>query len=117
MGHEVDVAPMGVRPPSGDDEEPAVVEFGIAAVDAQLRSSTLSFPATRSEVSEALGEERVPYDASGNDVALETVLADLDDERFESRQELLNALHPHFEDYRERHGGGIVAAVRSVLPF
>ena len=38
-------------------------------------------------------------------------------DRFETEQELLNALHPIFERYRERSAGGILAQLRSMLPF
>ncbi|WIV66957.1 hypothetical protein [Natrialbaceae archaeon AArc-T1-2] len=111
---------MGVRPPSNDDDdEPDSVEFGIAAVDATLRRSDLTFPATRDDVAAELGHERIPYDVHGNDVALGEILAevDQDQDRFESRQQLLNALHPEFEEYRKNHSGGVVKQVRSLLPF
>ncbi|WP_255168324.1 hypothetical protein [Natrononativus amylolyticus] len=109
---------MGVRPPSnGDDDEPDSIEFGIAAVDAHLRDSDLSFPASRTAVASTLGEKPVPYDVHGNDVALGEILEEVDREEFATRQELLNALHPHFEEYRKRHSGGVVQQLRSFLPF
>lgn len=109
---------MGVRPPSsGGDDEPDSVEFGIAAVDVYLRNGDLSFPATKDEVAAALGHERIPYDAHGNDVALGEMLAETDQERFRSRQELLNALHDPFEEHRQQHSGGVVQQMRSMLPF
>jgi hypothetical protein len=109
---------MGVRPPSsGDDDEPDSVEFGIAAVDAHLRNADLAFPATKDDVRAELGHERIPYDVHGNDVPLGEVLARAEPERFDSRQELLNALHQPFEEYRRNHSGGVVAQVRSLLPF
>ena len=109
---------MGVRPPTqGDDDEPDSIEFGIAAVDAHLRRVELSFPATDDDVAAALGHERVPYDVHGSDVSLGEILAEVDRERFESRQELLNALHPVFEEYRKNRSGGVVAQVRSLFPF
>ncbi len=111
-------AGMGVRPPSGGtDDEPASVEFGIAAVDARLRDVELSFPAEREEVVATLGEVRVPYDVDGNDVRLGRLIAELDRERFESRQELLNELHPQFERYREQRSGGVMGQLRALLPF
>ena len=109
---------MGVRPPSnGDSEEPDSIEFGIAAIDAHLRNGDLSFPASRDEVSAALGGKRIPYDVHGNDVELDEILSEVDRSEFASRQELLNALHPQFEEYRKRHSGGVVAQFRSLLPF
>ncbi|MFC4543286.1 hypothetical protein ACFO5R_15255 [Halosolutus amylolyticus] len=109
---------MGVRPPSsGDDDEPESVEFGIAAVDVRLKDADLTFPATRDDVAAELGHERIPYDVHGNDVALGEMLAEVDADEFRSRQELLNALHEPFEEYRRRHSGGVVQQVRSLLPF
>ncbi|ARS90682.1 hypothetical protein [Natrarchaeobaculum aegyptiacum] len=109
---------MGVRPPSnGDDDEPKSVEFGIAAVDARLRDSDLSFPATRDDVAAELGHERIPYDVHGNDVALGEMLDEVDAREFRSRQELLNELHEPFETYRQEHSGGVFQQVRSMLPF
>lgn len=109
---------MGVRPPSnGNNDEPDSIEFGIAAVDAVLRRSDLSFPASKDDIAAEIGHERVSYDAHGSTVALGEILAEVETEQFSSRQQLLNALHPEFEDYRERHSGGVVKQVRSLLPF
>ncbi|OLZ40159.1 hypothetical protein A6E15_03820 [Natrinema saccharevitans] len=109
---------MGVRPPSsGDDEEPDSIEFGIAAVDARLKDADLRFPATKDDVNAALGHERIPYDVHGNDVALSEMLERVPAQQFDSRQELLNALHEPFEEYRRNRSGGVVAQVRSLLPF
>ncbi|SDJ46455.1 hypothetical protein [Natronorubrum texcoconense] len=109
---------MGVRPPSGgDDDEPESVEFGIAAVDARLRRSDLSFPATRDDVAAELGHEQVPYDVHGNTVALGEMLDEIPTAEFRSRQELLNQLHEPFEEYRRNNSGGVFQQVRSMLPF
>ncbi|SDR12659.1 DUF5789 family protein [Natronobacterium texcoconense] len=109
---------MGVRPPSnGDDDEPESVEFGIAAVDARLERTDLSFPASKDDVAAELGSERIPYDVHGNDVSLGEMLAEVDAEEFRSRQELLNELHGPFEEYRREHSGGVFQQVRSLLPF
>ncbi len=109
---------MGVRPPSGgDDEEPESVEFGIAAVDVRLKNADLSFPATKADVEAELGDKRVPYDVHGNDVPLAKMLAAVELEEFRSRQELLNALHEPFEEYRQANSGGVVQQFRSLLPF
>ena len=108
---------MGVRPPQNNDDEPESVEFGIAAVDARLKESALSFPATSEEVARALGDRPIPYDIHGNGVALSEALTDTGSETFESRQELMNALHPVFEEYRARRSNGVVARLRAMLPF
>ena len=109
---------MGVRPPQNDDgDAPEAVTFGIAALDGHLDRADLSYPVTGDEVVEALGDPTVPYDASGNDVRLSEALEEMHFERFETEQELLNALHPVFESYRERGPSGVVGRLRSLLPF
>ena len=104
---------MAARPPTDDLDDPDPVEFGIAALDAHLEEADLAFPATADEVTAALGDPAVPYEPAGTTVALSTVLERVDRERFESRQELLDATHPAFERLRER--GGLLAWLRSLL--
>ncbi|MFP8957083.1 hypothetical protein ACLI4Y_10165 [Natrialbaceae archaeon A-CW3] len=109
---------MGVRPPTnGSDDEPTSIEFGIAAVDATLKRSELSFPASSDDVRAELGDEQIPYDVHGNAILLETALEEVPQTEFESRQELLNALHPVFETYREEHSSGFMQQLRSLFPF
>jgi hypothetical protein len=109
---------MGVRPPSNDDnDEPDSVDFGIAAVDARLRRTDLSFPATKDDVAAELGHERIAYNVHGNDVPLGEMLAEADQNEFRSRQELLNALHEPFEEHRRQNSNGVVQQFRSMLPF
>lgn len=109
---------MGVRPPpTSDDEEPETIAFGIAALDARLEDVNVEFPATRAELERTLGGVEVPYDASGSTIALETALQEVPRDSFETRQELLNALHPVFEKQRRASGSGVLAQFRSLLPF
>jgi len=109
---------MAARPPRDDgDSEPEVVEFGIAALDARLDGTDVSFPAERETLRRRLGETTVPYDAAGNEVDLATVLSRVDRDRFEDEQELLNELHPVFEALRAERSGSVVGQVRALLPF
>lgn len=109
---------MGVRPPQqGDDEELATVAFGIAALDEHLERAELVFPATDDELLGALGNPEVPFDAKGNTVRFAEVLEEAHASHYETRQELLNALHPVFEAKRERANNSFVGRVRSLLPF
>jgi hypothetical protein len=109
---------MGVRPPPSDGgDEPDVVTFGIAALDAQLDEARLSYPVDADTIVERLGDPAVPYDASGNTVRLSEALSETHITRFEHEQELLNALHPIFEERRERSGSGVLAQLRALLPF
>lgn len=106
---------MAVRPPSNDEEKPDAVDFGIAAMDVHLDRAELAFPATAEEVVRALGDPEVDYDPDGNAVALSTVIEEVDCERFDSRQQLLEVLHPEFERLR-RSSGGVVSWLKSLFP-
>ncbi|WP_137287519.1 DUF5789 family protein [Halorussus salinisoli] len=109
---------MGVRPPSSDsDDGPDVIEFGIAEVAAELDDGDLSFPATGTEVVESLSDPRIKYDASGHTVALSEAISEVERERFDDKQEFLNALHPVFEKYRHSRTPGVIERVRSALPL
>lgn len=109
---------MGVRPPQqGDDDEPETVAFGIAALDEHLSRGDVTFPVTEEELLDALGDPAIPYDAKGNEIALSTALEEVHVQRFDTRQELLNALHPVFENTRERANNSIVGQLRALFPF
>jgi hypothetical protein len=109
---------MGVRPPQQDgDVDVETIAFGIAALDEHLEEAEVTFPARRSELVDRLGDPSVPYDAAGNEVALSTALDTINHEEFDTRQDLMNALHPVFEARRERANNSIVGQLRSLLPF
>ena len=109
---------MGVRPPQNDDTgTPDTVTFGIAALDGHLDRADLSYPTSSDEVVETLGDPSIPYDVSGNEVQLSEALDELHFDHFDTEQELLNALHPVFEAYRERGPTGVMGRLRALLPF
>ena len=109
---------MGMRPPPSDDgDEPDVITFGIAALDARLTEAEVRYPTDAETLVRELGDPEVPYDVNGSSVRLSEALEETHIERFETEQELLNALHPVFEQYRERSAGGILAQLRGLLPF
>ena len=108
---------MGVRPPQGNTETPEIIEFGIAAVNARLDDADVTFPATKGEVLRALDDTEVPYDASGNTLDLAEAFGRLHTERFDSETELLELLHPVFEERRATGAGDVVGRLRSLLPF
>lgn len=109
---------MGVRPPTGGSgTTPETVTFGIAALDERLDDARVRYPADGDEIVATLDDPAIPYDASGNAVPLSDALAETHFDRFETEQELLNALHPVFESYRERGGNGLLGQLRSMLPF
>ncbi|MFB6141981.1 MAG: hypothetical protein ABEJ30_01410 [Halorientalis sp.] len=107
---------MGVRPPRQDDE-PDAIEFGIAALDARLSEAEIAYPTDAETVAEALGDTAIPYDAAGNTVSVADAVERSGRSHFESEQDLLNALHPVFEEMRESASRSIVMQLRSLVPF
>jgi hypothetical protein len=108
---------MAVRPPQQGGDEPESLEFGIAALDARLSEVDLEFPATADDVVQALDNAEIPYDASGNSVAMDEALSNLRRSKFDSESQLLDLLHPVFEEYRQSTSGSILGQLRALLPF
>lgn len=108
---------MAVRPPTNDNNEPDSIEFGIAAVDERLSRWEVSFPITTAAFIDTYGDEKIPVTPSGKTVPFRRVLEQCETSQFETRQELLNTLHPILETEREKHSGGILNQLRSLLPF
>ena len=82
---------MGVRPPSDDmDDEPDVIEFGIAALDARLEQLDVTFPTTAEELVAEYGDVRVPIDAAGTEITLAAALEKTAQQEFETERELLD---------------------------
>jgi len=109
---------MGVRPPSNDvDDEPDVVEFGIAALDARLADADVAYPVSKTDLEDRFGDATVPYDAAGHEMSVSEALAGTNDRTFDSKAELLNALHPVFEQKRQSARTGLLAQLRAMIPF
>jgi hypothetical protein len=108
---------MAVRPPQQGGDDPDALEFGIAALDARLSEADVEFPATDDEVVRALGNAEIPTDASGNGVGIDEALSSVPSSEFDTETELLNKLHPVFEEYRTSASGGVLQRLRSLLPF
>ncbi|MFW6003351.1 MAG: hypothetical protein ACOCPT_02910 [Halanaeroarchaeum sp.] len=107
---------MAAVPPSNDDGDgPEAVAFGIPALDDLIRDADVDFPARAETLIEALGDPEIPYDPAGRSIHLSEAIERADRHRFESRRDLLNALHPVFEDARER--GGLRVWLRRLLPL
>jgi hypothetical protein len=107
---------MGVRPPQQDGSSADHIEFGIAALEPHL-DDRIDYPATDDEIVRAIGDVKVPYDASGGTVALSEILDRAPARRYESRRDLLDTLHPVFEEYRAAASNSIVGRLRGLLPF
>ncbi|WP_049903059.1 DUF5789 family protein [Halococcus agarilyticus] len=106
---------MAARPPQDDAEEPDTLAFGIAALDDRLDRADLTFPADADETVRALGDPDVPYDPSGRSMALSAALERVERERFDSEDELLDALHPVFEERRQSGPTGLLDRLRSLF--
>lgn len=108
---------MGVRPPADDDDGPEVIEFGIAALEPTLEEADVDYPTDARSLRAKIGAVEVPYDASGNTLQLAEALDQVEGATFDSKREVLNALHPVFERKRERAGGGVLSQLRALVPF
>ncbi|WP_276271714.1 hypothetical protein [Haloarcula litorea] len=108
---------MGVRPPSDDSDEPDVIEFGIAALDARLSEHDIEYPADARTVRERVGHVEVPFNAAGHTISVAEALDEVNARQFENEQELLNALHPVFERKRDATGASLLSQLRSLVPF
>lgn len=106
---------MAAPPPQDDDTGQGAIAFGIAAVDEVLEDTELTFPVERRTLVERLGDREIPYDARGRTMTFSDALAETDQSSFETRRELLNALHPIFEEHRDP--GGVGSWLRTILPF
>ena len=106
---------MGVRPPRDDADEPDSLAFGIAALAERLDRADVSYPAGSTELVRTLGDPEIPCDPSGNGLALSTALERADEQRFDSEEELHDALHPVFERHRRSTSTGILGRLRSLF--
>ena len=117
LGPENVRSPMAVRPPQDESSEPDTVAFGIAALNARLDEAEVQFPATSEEILRQVDAQEIPYDSSGNTLALSEALGQLSRDRFENETELLDLLHPVFEERRESSPGSFIGRLREYLPF
>lgn len=110
---------MGARPPQSNSEKTDSIEFGIAELAAELDRAEISFPATADEIVRATENPRIDYDATGHAVALADVFEGTETERnrFESQRQVLNELHPVFEEYRTTRSPSLVERVRTMFRF
>ncbi|WP_136589153.1 DUF5789 family protein [Salinigranum halophilum] len=107
---------MGVRPPQQDGSDADHIEFGIAALEPHI-DERIDYPATADEIVETVGDVQVSYDASGGTVALSEIIEAAPARRFESKRDLLDTLHPVFEEYRAATSNSLVGRLRGLLPF
>lgn len=106
---------MAARPPQDDTEEPDALVFGIAALDDRLDRAELPYPADAETVVDRLSDPEIPYDPAGNTMALSEAVEQAGTERFDSERELLDALHPVFEERRRSSPTGLLERLRSLF--
>jgi hypothetical protein len=107
---------MGVRPPQQDGNDADHIEFGIAALEPHL-DDRIDYPATDEEILASIGDVEVSYDASGGTVSLSEILDKAPARTYESKRDLLDTLHPVFEEYRAATSNSLLGRLRSMLPF
>ncbi|WP_410764652.1 hypothetical protein [Haloferax sp. DFSO60] len=108
---------MAVRPPSGDGTEPDAIEFGIAALAPHLDEKDVDFPADTETIADALDHVAIPVDANETTVTIDDALKATERTHYDSRNDLLNDLHPVFEAYRAEASTSLVGRLRGLLPF
>ncbi|WP_159900601.1 hypothetical protein [Salinirussus salinus] len=109
---------MGVQPPSNDvEEDPDVVEFGIAALAARVEDLEIEYPVEAETLVDRYGDIAVPVDAAGTEISVAEAVRTSGRHQFSSEQDLLNALHPVFEEKRESTSRSIIAQLRALVPF
>lgn len=108
---------MAARPPTGGGSDPDAIEFGIAVLGERLDRAGVRFPATTTELIESMDNTEVAYDASGNTLDVAAELRDLPVEHFDTKRDVLNRLHPIFEERRRSGAGSLLGRVRTLLPF
>jgi hypothetical protein len=106
-----------VRPPPSNSGEPDAIEFGIAELDARLEDIDISFPIEAARLVEEYGYVTIDVDASGNQITLEEAISECDRQEFSSEQDLLNALHPVFEQRRDQLSNSLFGQLRALFPF
>ena len=108
---------MAARPPQNETSEPEVIAFGIAALAARLETADISYPATSQQVCAAVDDTAIPVDGTGNTVELATALNRLPQDEFASQSELLDMLHPVFEEQRKQASTSVMGRLRALLPI
>ena len=106
---------MGVRPPQDDTDEPESLAFGIAVLAERLDRADVAYPVDSTALVRALDDPKIPCDPAGNGLALSTALERVEKGRFDSEDELLDALHPVFEEQRRSASASLLGRLRSLF--
>ena len=107
---------MAARAPPDDSSDPDVIEFGIAALAARLDEAGIQYPTTSQQLCAAVDDTAIPVDGAGNTVELAAVLDRLPQDEFATQAELLDMLHPVFEEQRKQSAQSVFGRLRALLP-
>ncbi|WP_411963435.1 hypothetical protein [Haloferax sp. YSMS24] len=108
---------MAARPPQNDTSDPDAIEFGIAALSSDVDDADIDYPADARTIAQALNHVDVPIDAAGNTVAIDDALEATGKDQFDSRRDLLESLHPVFEEFRANASKSLLGRLRALVPF
>jgi hypothetical protein len=107
---------MAARAPPDDTSDPDVIEFGIAALAARLDEAGVEYPTTSQQVCAAVDDTAIPVDSAGNTLELAEAFDRLPQDEFTSQSELLDMLHPVFEEQRKQAAQSVFGRLRALLP-
>jgi len=107
---------MAARAPPDDTSDPDVIEFGIAALAARLEEAGVEYPTTSQRLCAAVDDTAIPVDGAGHTVELAAALDRLPQDEFTSQSELLDMLHPVFEEQRKQAARSVFGRLRALLP-
>jgi hypothetical protein len=107
---------MAARAPPDDTADPDVIEFGIAALAARLDESGVAYPTTSQQLCATVNNTAIPIDGAGNTVELAEALDRLPQDEFATQGELLDMLHPVFEEQRKQAAKSVLGRLRALLP-
>ncbi|KTG30939.1 hypothetical protein [Haloferax profundi] len=108
---------MAARPPQNETSDPDAIEFGIAALSDDVDAADIDYPADAQTIAQALDHVAVPIDAAGNTVTIDEALDETQKTQFESRRDLLESLHPVFEQFRAKASKSLFGRLRALVPF
>jgi|GEM_PF-3156019 len=89
--------------------------YGSESVRELIASSDLSYPISVSQLEREFALENITIDKRGNSVMLVEVLKDVNADRFEDEDDLVEKLEPAFERHRRERGGGLLDRLKRVF--
>lgn len=88
---------------------------GAAEVHELIEEAGWSYPVTKSRLERKYALENLDIDADGQSAMLGEILARVEDDRFESREDLEAKLQPVFELERKERKPGLLGRVKDIF--